>query len=49
VLPAEELGGRGILVRTGYGAEHEGDVPETVWVVDDLRAAAEAIRRDDGR
>lgn len=49
VLPARELGGQGILVRTGYGAEHEADVAESVWVVDDLLAAAGAIRRDAGR
>lgn len=49
VLPARELGGRGVLVRTGYGAEHEADAPKNVWVVDDLLAAAGAIRRDVGR
>lgn len=49
VLPALELEGQGILVRTGYGAEHEPKVPEEVWVVDDLRAAAERIRFDSGR
>ena len=43
VLPAVELGGQGILVRTGYGREHEPRVPEGTWVVDDLRAAADAI------
>jgi D-glycero-D-manno-heptose 1,7-bisphosphate phosphatase len=46
VLPALALGGRGILVRTGYGREHEGAVPEGVRVVDDLRAAADMILRD---
>jgi D-glycero-D-manno-heptose 1,7-bisphosphate phosphatase len=49
VLPALELGGQGILVRTGYGAKHEGRVPPDVWVVDDLRAAVERIRFDSGR
>lgn len=49
VIPALELGGRGVLVRTGYGSEHEADVPDEVWVVDDLRAAAEKIRLDSGR
>ncbi len=43
VLPARELGGRGILVRTGYGREQEGAVPAGVRVVDDLRAAADLI------
>ncbi len=42
VLPAAALGGRGILVRTGYGALQE-DVPPWVTVVDDLSAAAEAV------
>ena len=40
VLPARELGGRGVLVRTGYGRESEAKVPENVAVVDDLPAAA---------
>jgi len=43
VLPALALGGRGILVRTGYGAEQEGDVPNAVAVVDDLGAAARFV------
>lgn len=46
VLPALEVGGRGILVRTGYGREHEGAVPTGVRVVDDLRAAAALILAD---
>jgi len=46
VLPAAELGGRGILVRTGYGREHESTVPDGVRVVDDLHAAADLILRD---
>ena len=46
VLPALELGGRGILVRTGYGREHEGAVPAGVRVADDLRAAADMILAD---
>jgi D-glycero-D-manno-heptose 1,7-bisphosphate phosphatase len=49
VLPATTLGGRGILVRTGYGREHEGDVPPGVRVVDDLRAAAALILEDPRR
>ncbi len=46
VIAAGALGGRGILVRTGYGAEHESSVPEGVRVVDDLRAAADLILQD---
>lgn len=43
VLPAVELGGQGILVRTGYGRDHEAAVPEGTWVADDLRSAADLI------
>jgi len=43
VIPAVELEGQGILVRTGYGQEHEASVPAGTWVVDDLRAAADMI------
>lgn len=43
VVPAGELGGTGILVRTGYGAEEEPDAPEWVGVAADLPAAAEWI------
>lgn len=43
VQPAKELGGQGILVRTGYGREHERSAPEEAWVVEDLRAAADLI------
>ena len=46
VVPALELGGQGILVRTGYGRQHEASVPEEVWVVDDLLGAVERIRSD---
>ncbi len=46
VLPASELGGRGILVRTGYGREQEASVPGSVWVVADLREAADMILTD---
>jgi D-glycero-D-manno-heptose 1,7-bisphosphate phosphatase len=49
VLPALALGGRGILVRTGYGAEHEAAVPPGARVADDLRAAADLIREDPRR
>ena len=43
VMPALELGGRGILVRTGYGYELEASAPEPILVVNDLAAAAELI------
>jgi D,D-heptose 1,7-bisphosphate phosphatase len=39
VLPAEALGGRGVLVRTGHWDEALEGVPEGVTVVDDLAAA----------
>lgn len=48
VRPALELRGRGILVRTGYGREHEKSVPDGVEVVDDLAAAAALILSVDG-
>jgi D-glycero-D-manno-heptose 1,7-bisphosphate phosphatase len=42
---AEKLGGKGILVRTGYGRDTEaaGGLPEGVVVVDDLFAAARHV------
>lgn len=43
VLPAKELGGQGILVRTGYGSEHEATAPDGVWIVEDISAAADRI------
>jgi D-glycero-D-manno-heptose 1,7-bisphosphate phosphatase len=43
VRPALELGGTGILVRTGYGRDLESEAPPDVWVVDDLAAAARRI------
>ncbi len=43
VTPALELGGRGILVRTGYGHELEASAPQPILAVDDLAAAAELI------
>lgn len=43
VIPALELGGRGILVRTGYGFEVEAAAPPGVAVVDDLPSAAALI------
>jgi D-glycero-D-manno-heptose 1,7-bisphosphate phosphatase len=42
VEPARTLGGRGILVRTGYGKEHEADAAD-FHVVDDIAAAADLI------
>ena len=49
VLPALELGGWGILVRTGYGRDQEGALPTGVRVADDLRAAADMILADPRR
>lgn len=43
LLPAKELGGRGILVRTGYGAAEEPGLPEGFLVADDLLAATDLI------
>lgn len=43
VVPAHALGGRGILVRTGYGREHEETLPGGLLVADDLGAAAGLI------
>ena len=43
VRPALVLGGKGVLVRTGFGAEQEPGVPEGVAVADDLWAAARLI------
>jgi D-glycero-D-manno-heptose 1,7-bisphosphate phosphatase len=43
LLPARALGGTGILVRTGYGAQEEPGVEVDVRVEDDLLAAARWI------
>ena len=43
LLPALELGGEGILVRTGYGAEEEENLPDAFVAVDDLLMAARVI------
>jgi D-glycero-D-manno-heptose 1,7-bisphosphate phosphatase len=43
VEPARELGGQGVLVRTGYGAAESVRAPDWVVVVEDLRAAASTI------
>lgn len=48
VLPAIALGGRGVLVRTGYGAEEEEEAPDGVPVVDDLAAAARLVLAEHG-
>ena len=45
LLPAQALGGRGILVRTGYGVEAERGIPSSFSVADDLSAAADLILR----
>jgi len=49
VLPARELGGRGLLVRTGYGREQEASAPPDVVVVDDLAAAVRHVLEQAGR
>jgi D-glycero-D-manno-heptose 1,7-bisphosphate phosphatase len=49
VLPAQELGGRGILVRTGYGREEEARLPHGAHVADDLPQAVEWILGTTGR
>ena len=43
VEPGLALGGRAVLVRTGYGAAESAAAPPGVLVVDDLVAAADAI------
>lgn len=43
LLPALELGGEGILVRTGYGAAEESHLPPAFGVADDLLQAAGMI------
>jgi D-glycero-D-manno-heptose 1,7-bisphosphate phosphatase len=43
VAPARELGGVGVLVRTGYGAKEEARIPAGTAVVDDLGGAAHLI------
>jgi D,D-heptose 1,7-bisphosphate phosphatase len=46
LLPARALGGRGILVRTGYGAETEDRLPAEFRSVADLPAAVDLILGD---
>ena len=43
VTPAQELGGVGVLVRTGYGADEVARVPTGTVVVEDLVEAARLI------
>jgi D-glycero-D-manno-heptose 1,7-bisphosphate phosphatase len=43
LIPARELGGRGILVRTGYGAETEDRLSGEFQIADDLAAAVDLI------
>jgi len=43
LLPALELGGEGILVRTGYGKTEEDRIPPAFTAVDDLLAATGQI------
>lgn len=43
LLPALELGGEGILVRTGYGLEEEEALPGVFHVAQDLSQAADLI------
>ncbi|MDZ7779423.1 MAG: HAD family hydrolase [Gemmatimonadota bacterium] len=49
VLPARSLGGRGVLVRTGYGAEQETEAPPGVVVVHDLASAVRWIVNEGSR
>jgi D-glycero-D-manno-heptose 1,7-bisphosphate phosphatase len=43
VLPARALGGTGVLVRTGYGAETEDRLPAGFRVAEDLSGAVDLI------
>lgn len=43
VIPALTAGGRGFLVRTGYGRQEEPDVPAGVRVADDLAEVARIV------
>lgn len=43
VLPALQLGGRAVLVRTGYGAVESANAPADVEIADDLPDAARRI------
>lgn len=48
VLPARTLKGEGILVRTGFGSDQEGRLPDEFHVADDLCAAARIILESGG-
>src|SRR5690606_27479812 len=48
VEAAARFGGRAVLVRTGYGAASECEIPAGVPVVDDLAAAASLILAAEG-
>lgn len=43
VLPALATGGRGFLVRTGYGADEASQAPADVEVAEDLAAVADRV------
>ena len=43
VEPAVAMGGKAILVLTGYGREHTASLPDSVSVAADLRAAADRV------
>jgi len=43
VLPARELGGVGVLVRTGFGIESEAEIGDGAVVVDDVSGAIELV------
>ena len=47
--PASRLGGQAILVRTGYGTQVDGELPEGAWVARDLLDAARIIPGLDAR
>jgi D-glycero-D-manno-heptose 1,7-bisphosphate phosphatase len=49
LLPARDLGGRAMLVRTGYGLRQASDVPTWVEVVDDLAQAADRMTASSGQ
>jgi D-glycero-D-manno-heptose 1,7-bisphosphate phosphatase len=44
VLPARDFGGRGILVRSGYGVQESEEAPPWVEQTDNLRGAAEILK-----
>lgn len=43
VVPARDLGGRAVLVRTGYGRKESAEAPDWVRRADDLEAAARMV------